>query len=353
MSLNKQKSWKVLLVSLAAALSFSMLSACNNNNNSNNNAAAEDTSTVVATYKGGTITEKEFDLDQRIMKFLSPEQAQFLEIEAFKESILRQEVAFEYLAGQASDEAKKEAEKEADTQVATLKSKMADTFESSLKEQNIKESDVRNYMVRVLTVYQDMLLKVTDDQVKEEFEANKGDFTVATLRHVLIQFTDADNKERTEEETLKLAQEVKAKLDSGTDFAEVAKQYSEDPGSKDAGGEIADKPLGIYVEEFKNAAQTLPLNTISDPVQTSYGYHIIKVESRTEKSFDQLTDEQKNAIKSSLASNSVESFLEKDVEGIIESTNLPKSTADADANSETEPTAAPSEEAPAATEAAK
>jgi len=352
MSLNNRKSWKVLLVSLAAAVSFSMLSAC-----SNNNDTAEDNSKAVATYKGGTITENEFALDQRVMKVLSPQQAQYLEIDAFKESILRQEVAFEYLAGKATDEAKKEAEKEADVQIASFKSGMGDTYESTLKEQDITEDDIRGYMVRVLTVYQDMLLKVTDDQVKKEYEATKGDFTVATLRHVLIQFTDPEGKERTPEETLKLAKDVKSKLDAGADFAEIAKQYSEDTGSKDAGGVYADKPLGTYVEEFKKAAQTLPLNTISDPVETTYGYHIMKVEKRTETTFEKLTDEQKERIKSTLASKSLESFMEKELEGIVESINLPKSSAAAgesgSTNSGTAPTAAPSAEAPAATEAAK
>lgn len=62
MSLNKKKSWKVLLVSLVAAVSFSMLAAC---------GSSADDSKAVATYKGGTITEKEFAMDQKIMKFLS------------------------------------------------------------------------------------------------------------------------------------------------------------------------------------------------------------------------------------------------------------------------------------------
>jgi foldase protein PrsA len=125
MSLNKSKSWKVLLVSLAAAISFSMLAACSNNNSEG---------TAVATYKGGTITEKEFDLDTRVMKFLSPDQAQYLEVDAFKESILKQEVAFEYLAGQATDEAKKAAEKETDEQIDTIKSSLGDSYKSTLKE---------------------------------------------------------------------------------------------------------------------------------------------------------------------------------------------------------------------------
>ncbi|MDQ0196040.1 peptidylprolyl isomerase [Paenibacillus wynnii] len=348
MSLNNQKSWKVLLVSLAAVVSFSMLSACSNNNNN----TADDNSTAVASYKGGTITEKEFALDQRIMKVLSPEQAQYLEIDEFKESILRQEIAFEYLAGKASDKAKEEAEKEADVQIANFKTGMGDTFESTLKEQDIKEKDIRTYMVRVLSVYQDMLGKVTDDEVTKEFEATKGDFTVATLRHVLIGFTDANEKERTDEETLKLIKEVKTQLDGGADFAEIAKKYSEDPGSKDAGGEIADKPLGTYVEEFKKAAQTLPLNTISEPVKTSYGYHIIKVESRTEKTFDQLTDDEKEGVKGSIASANLQTFMETGLEDLDVKINLPKSSAPA-ADSGTEPTTAPSAEAPAATEAAK
>lgn len=354
MSLNKTKSWKVLLVSLAAAVSFSMLSACSSNNN--NNSAAEDNSKAVATYKDGTITEKEFDLDTRVMKFLSPQQAQYLEIDAFKESILKQEVAFEYLAGKATDEAKTQAEKEADVQVTSLKTALGDTYESSLKEQNLTEAEIRTYMVRVLTVYQDMLLKITDDQVKAEFEATKGDFTVATLRHVLIGLTDAEGKERTDEDALKLANEVKAKLDGGADFAAIAKEFSDDTGSKDNGGEYKDATLGTYVEEFKQAAQTLPLNTISDPVKTSYGYHIMKVEARTETTFDKLTDEQKETVKSTLASKNLESFLDKDLESLEIKINLPKSSAAADetgtTNSGTEATEAPSA-SPAATEAAE
>ena len=355
MSLNKTKSWKVLLVSLAAAVSFTMLAGCGNNNN------AEDTSAAVATYKGGTITEKEFSIDQKIMKLLSPEQAQYLEIDAFKEAILKQEVGFEYLASKATEEAKKQAEKEADAQVANIKETLGKDYKSTLKEAGVTEADIHNYMVRVLSVYQDFLLKITDEQVKQEFEATKGDFTVATLRHVLIGFTDAEGNERTQEEALKLAKEAKAKLDGGADFAEVAKEYSEDTETKDTGGLFKDKAIGSFqVDEFEKAAQTVPLNTVSDPVETTYGYHVLKVESRTEKTFDELTDEQKEAIKSSLVSKSLEEFMEKELEGIIESVNLPKSSAAPEEsgtnNSGTEPTTEPTTaptEAPAASDAGK
>lgn len=264
-------------------------------------------------------------------------------------------MAFEHLAGKATDEAKKQAEKEADVQLADLKSRLGDTYDSLLKEQSLKEDDVRTYMVRVLTVYQDMLLKVTDDQVKKEFELIKGDFTVATLRQVLIGLTDANKKERTEEDALKLAKEVKAKLDGGADFAEIAKQYTDDTASKEAGGQLKEVLLGNYLEEFKAAAQTLPLNTISDPVLTKVGYYIIKVESRTEATFEKLTDEQKEAIKSSLASQSLESYLENNLKDLEIKINLPKSSAaatESGTNSGTKATEAPSA-SPAATKEAK
>ncbi|WP_340020671.1 peptidylprolyl isomerase [Paenibacillus sp. FSL K6-1096] len=339
MSLNK-KSWKVLAVALTAALSFSMLAACSNKNSD----------TAVATYKGGTITEKEFNVDTRVMKFLSPEQAQYLEIDMFKESILKQEVAFEYLAGQAKDEAKKAAEKEVDTQIANIKTTLGDNYKKALKEQDLSESDLRAYMQRVLTVYQDMLLKVTDEQVKKQYEDTKADYTVATLRHVLIGLTDSAGKERSDADALKRAQEVKAKLDGGADFAAVVKEYTDDTATKETGGEYKDKPLVNYVAEFKAAAQTLPLNTISDPVKSSFGYHIIKVEDRKDTTFETLTPEQLQTVKNSAASAALENFLEKDLDSLEIKINLPKSSPAA-GQPEASATPAAGKDEPAATEA--
>ena len=92
---------------------------------------------------------------------------------------------------------------------------------------------------------------------------------------------------------MKIAKEVKTKLDAGEDFAKVAKEYSEDPGSADNGGLYENTPVSNWVEAFKEAAKTLPINKISDPVETEYGYHVMKVESRTEADYSKLTDEQK------------------------------------------------------------
>lgn len=74
------------------------------------------------------------------------------------------------------------------------------------------------------------------------------------------------------------AAEVKAKLDAGEDFAALATQYSKDTGSVSTGGDLGYFARGVMVAEFEEAAFTLPVGAISDPVQSSFGFHIIKVE---------------------------------------------------------------------------
>jgi hypothetical protein len=73
---------------------------------------------------------------------------------------------------------------------------------------------------------------------------------------------------------------VKKQLDAGADFATLAKQYSEDTGSKDQGGELGWFGKSQMVAEFADAAFKLQPGQVSDPVKTQFGYHLIKVEER-------------------------------------------------------------------------
>jgi hypothetical protein len=86
---------------------------------------------------------------------------------------------------------------------------------------------------------------------------------------------------RTEAEALAIAQEVKKRLDAGEDFASLAVQFSDDPGSKSAGGELGWYGRGEgLVQEFEDAAFALQAGQISEPVKTQFGYHIIQVQER-------------------------------------------------------------------------
>jgi foldase protein PrsA len=147
-----------------------------------------------------------------------------------------------------------------------------DAFNQALSSNNTTltalKSDIKNYLLIKKLVEPE--IKITEDEMKTYFEQNKDTFATAEqvkASHILV----AD---------LKTAQEIKKKLDNGEDFATLAKKYSTDTSTKDNGGELGYFAKGTMVTEFDNVAFSLPVNTISDPVKTTYGYHIIKVEDK-------------------------------------------------------------------------
>ncbi|GIP55684.1 peptidylprolyl isomerase [Paenibacillus vini] len=324
---SKGRSWKTLLIALVAVMAFTVMAGCGKKEDKGAAGGSEDKSKVIATYEGGEITEDEFDREQRIVLALQPQMEQFMQMDDFRDYLIKQEIAYEYLDTKADAKMKEEGKKKAEEQFTAMKKSMGDdAFKQLLDGQKISESEFKNYMVRIYTVMESEKAKVTDDDVKKEFEATKENYITASVRHILIGFTDKEGKERSKEDALKVANEVKAKLDKGEDFAKLVKEYSTDGQPNiDNGGLYADTPVSNWVTEFKEKAITLPINTISEPVETTYGYHIIRVEKRTEKKFEDLTQEEKDLIKMSVASQNLDKFMEGDLEKkIIKKIELPK-----------------------------
>ncbi|MDP4099183.1 peptidylprolyl isomerase [Paenibacillus sp. P96] len=322
---NKAGSWKTLLLSLVVVLTVSLLAACGKDGEQSADKTPKDTSKVVATYNGGEITENEFNREISMMKLLYPDYAQMLDTNDVRQTIVKQEIAYEYLASKADENAKTAGAKSGQEQFDQFKGSVgADQFKTMLDAQKLTEANVKDYLTNIMTVTESEKAKITDEQLKSEFAKNEDQFTTASVRHVLINFTDPKtNKERTKEATLKLAKEVQAKLKDGADFAEIAKKYSEDPGSAENGGLYENTPVGQWVEAFKEAAKTQPLNEVGDPIETEYGYHIIKVESRTMADYAKLTAEQKDSLVSSVVSEKVSNFMTKDLDALITKIELP------------------------------
>ncbi len=126
-------------------------------------------------------------------------------------------------------------------------------------------------------------LQKSEEYLKVQEQGYEEFLKKARVRHILISTLD-ENQQPLEGEALEekeaLAKDVLDKLKAGEDFVELVGQYSEDPGSKDSGGEymVAKTGTNRMVPEFEEASFSVEPGQLSDLVKTQYGYHIIKVE---------------------------------------------------------------------------
>jgi peptidyl-prolyl cis-trans isomerase C len=139
--------------------------------------------------------------------------------------------------------------------------------------------------------------KFSDEELKKYYDEHKKDYDVMRGRHILIRFAGSqvplkpNQKDLTDAEALAKAQELRKRLQAGADFAQIAKEESDDAGSGANGGSLGEFRHGTMVGPFDEAAGALPLGEISEPVKTPYGYHLIQIQSRSAKTFDEVKDE--------------------------------------------------------------
>lgn len=136
-------------------------------------------------------------------------------------------------------------------------------------------------------------LLVSDaERVNEFYDANDERFhqpEQVHARHILFR-VDADAGDEERELARTRAQAALERLRAGEDFASLAEELSEDPGSKGRGGDLGLFPRGQMVQAFEEAAFTQEPGTISDLVQSDFGFHIIRVEAH-HPAVDQSLDE--------------------------------------------------------------
>jgi peptidyl-prolyl cis-trans isomerase D len=115
---------------------------------------------------------------------------------------------------------------------------------------------------------------VSDADLHAAYEKNKSRLTVPEKRHARhILITGKDDAT-----ALALAQQVLAQAKAGKDFGELAKQYSQDPGSAHNGGDLNWSERGAFVAPFSDALFSMSVGEIKGPVKTQFGYHIIRLD---------------------------------------------------------------------------
>jgi peptidyl-prolyl cis-trans isomerase C len=191
----------------------------------------------------------------------------------------------------ATEEDKAQARKFVDSYIEQARTNAAspEAFEEQVKASGMTLAQVRARMEEDrlchLVLVQDATngIVISDDAVKKYYQDNPDRFKAPErvhAAHILISTLDPVTQKPLppdqKKEKLKLANELKARAEKGEDFAALVKKYSDDPGSKYKGGEYT-FPRGQMVPEFESAAFSMQVNQVSDPVETRFGYHVIKL----------------------------------------------------------------------------
>ena len=276
----------VLLVLLVPAL---LLSAC---------GGQKVPAGAIAAVGDGVVTQEQFDQiwkqaeaqyksQEGAPPFPSPGTTQYKQLRA---SIVNYLVQNEVIKQKASEMDVQVTEKQLQDRMKQIVQQVGGQkkLDELLKEQSVTQAQLEEQLKAQMLqdavqqkVYSD--IKVTDAQIKKYFEdpANKSQFNVpesVDARHILVK-TKAE------------AEKVRALLEadnSDANWKKVAKEYSTDPGSKNNGGDLGNFPKGRMVKAFENAAFSLKVGEISQPVKTQFGYHVIEVTKKTPASVQTL-----------------------------------------------------------------
>jgi len=241
----------------------------------------------VATFEGGEVTQGELEEFAQASGFgeLSPDSPQY---EAAVQQIMPQLVGIEIAKAYAEERGITVSDAEVDRELAKIKEQVGqqarssgqdlsnqEAYEQALEQNGITEDQLRKDIRENLPVQQ-VQEKVagdarpSDEEVQKFYDENKAaQFTNPAqrcMRHILF---NKDQKEK--------AEEVKGQLQDGGDFAELAEENSQDPGSAEQGGDLGCLGKGETVPEFEKAAFSAEQGEIVGPVETEFGYHLIEV----------------------------------------------------------------------------
>lgn len=191
---------------------------------------------------------------------------------------------------------------ELDKKVKEIKDQAGANFEMLLAQNGLKdEKELKELLKPQLLIEKAGLkeVKASEKEMKEYYENLKPEIKA---RHILV-----DSEEK--------AKEVKAKLDGGAKFEDLAKEYSTDPGSKDKGGDLGWFGAGAMVPEFEQAAYALKKDEISGPVKSDNGWHIIQLTDKKEKkSYNDMKKEVEYQVKvAKLDSETIQKVIDKEI----------------------------------------
>ena len=287
--MSKHLSFKVALV--LCALIFVVLAGCQP---AETTANPDSGARKVATFEGGEVTEGELQefAQQSGLGELDPNSPEY---ETAIQQVMPQLVGIEIAKTYAQEEGITVSDEEVDREIENIKKQVGEqarasgqdlgdqeAFDQALEQNQISEQELRQDVRENLPIQQVQErvagdAEPSDEEVQTFYDENKeAQFTQPAqrcVRHILF------NKDQQQK-----AEEVKAQLQDGGDFAELARENSQDPGSAEKGGDLGCLGKGETVAPFEEAAFDAEKGEVVGPVETEFGYHLIEVtETREER----------------------------------------------------------------------
>jgi parvulin-like peptidyl-prolyl isomerase len=225
----------------------------------------------------------------------------------FRMDAVEQAVARKLLAAKAEEEGlqvsgrevRQQAERQVDLQMEQWRSQrqgeelerflaqvMADT-EGTRPRERVSEREFRKWLIDRMMAHSDEL---GTDLLTEKLRAARvatvtateqdlrASYDEATVRQILVSMRPSGGEQRTEEEALERAEELHRRLEQGADFAELAREESDDPGAEQNGGLLEWVRRGRMPTQWDEAVFSLQVGQLSDPVKLDWGYVIVKLE---------------------------------------------------------------------------
>lgn len=233
---------------------------------------------------------KDSDFNNYLLR-VSQQASQFAQIRTYSEAELRdaavntaiQTVAFEREMKQAGSKIK--VDKAELDKFMKKYFKTEEELKSFMEQQGFaSKSEFRKTLTKELEYQKFVKNKARELEITIPKEEVLGYVEEIAVSHVLVSTTDGNKEIRSNAQALARANEVYQKLTKNGDFVEIAKEYSDDPGSKDDGGSLGTMPIEYFkngmVKEFVDATLALKPGEISKPVKSDFGYHVIRLDSR-------------------------------------------------------------------------
>jgi peptidyl-prolyl cis-trans isomerase C len=153
-------------------------------------------------------------------------------------------------------------------------------------------------------------IEVSEEDIKAFYKEHESEYQTPEMvqaRHILFR-VDSDTSPEEKKEILKKAEDILQRIKSGEDFAELAKEYSDDTITKENGGDLGFFGRGRMVKSFEDAVFALNSGEVSEIIETKFGYHIIKVDEKKAAALEPY-DTVKDSIKQKLSQERVQTAI--------------------------------------------